>query len=151
MAVQDYELLLRVRADLMEAMAGLKGLTDELGKSEQATQTLGETAEETDARIKGVVDRAVEYQRAQRQSAAATREAAAAAKATVGAYDVQADAQRRAALEANRLAAAQYRNDINVRKAANEYAAGMAIKREEMARLAGQIDPTINALKRLND
>lgn len=55
MAVQDYELLLRVRADLLEAINGLKGLTNEIGEGDAATRKLGESADQATDRIRAMV------------------------------------------------------------------------------------------------
>lgn len=45
MAVQDYELLLRVRADLLEAISGLKGLQTSLGQTEAQVAATGASAD----------------------------------------------------------------------------------------------------------
>lgn len=45
MAVQDYELLLRVRADLLEAISGLKGLSTSLGETQAQVTATGASAD----------------------------------------------------------------------------------------------------------
>ncbi|MGC1547223.1 MAG: phage tail length tape measure family protein [Rhodanobacter sp.] len=76
MAVQDYELLLRVRADLMEAMGGLTGLTDKLGEGDSAAQKLGESADEASERIRNMVQASQDQAKAQQQANASIRQTA---------------------------------------------------------------------------
>jgi phage-related minor tail protein len=73
MAVQDYELLLRVRADLVEATNGLKGLTDQLGTGDAATQKLGESADQATDRIRAMVQASKEQAAAQERVAESMR------------------------------------------------------------------------------
>ena len=55
MAVQDYELLLRVRADLMEAVKGMDGLSTSIGGAKAASDAVGESADQASARIQKMV------------------------------------------------------------------------------------------------
>ena len=150
MSVQDYELLLRVRTDLMEAMSGLTGLTDKLGAGDSAAKKLGETADEASDRIRKMVQASRDQAQAQQASNAALKQAGQDAGAISRNYDEQAGAIKRAA-----AAQTDYNRSFNQAGgggAANTQrsTAALAAQRSEMAALANQIDPTIKALARLD-
>jgi phage-related minor tail protein len=149
MAVQDYELLLRVRADLLEAITGLKGLTSELGQGDVAAKKLGESADAASARIHAMVQASVAQQKAMEGSIASTARAVEESKRIVQSADEEAAAYTRT------RAAAQAFRDAEAARGGKASATAartveLAAQRDEMAKLAGQIDPTITALGKLD-
>ncbi|WEN13703.1 phage tail length tape measure family protein [Rhodanobacter sp. AS-Z3] len=149
MAVQDYELLLRVRADLLEAISGLKGLTTELGQGDAAAKQLGNTADTTAAKVDALAQSLKARDDANARSFDATARAAQQSKQVIADMDAEAAAHKRAG-----AAAQAYRDAESARGTANtatlERTAALAAQRTEMAKLAGQIDPTVNAMARLD-
>jgi len=148
-AVQDYELLLRVRADLIEALNGLKGLNTALGDAGAATGKLGESEAQATDRIKAMVQASRDQQQALQGAASATRDAADQSARTVAAYDQQAASAQRAAaanVDYNRSFSQAGGNTTSTASAT----AQLAAQRAEMAKLAQQIDPTVNALAKLD-
>jgi phage-related minor tail protein len=149
MAVQDYELLLRVRADLLEAISGLKGLTTELGQGDAAAKQLGATADATSAKVDALSQSLRARDDANARSFEATARAAQQSKQVIADMDAEAAAHKRAS-----AAAQAYRDAESARGTANtatlERTAALAAQRTEMAKLAGQIDPTVNAMARLD-
>ena len=102
MSVQDYELLLRVRADLMEAMQGLAGLTDQLGAGDSAAQRLSESADQASERIRRMVQASQEQATAQQQANAAIKQTAD----QVASLNRSTEAQTRAAKQSSESVAA---------------------------------------------
>ncbi|MEO7067438.1 MAG: phage tail length tape measure family protein [Rhodanobacter sp.] len=143
MAVQDYELLLRVRADLLEAVSGLKGLTTQLGEGDAAAKQLGESADQASARINAMVQSSLAQQKAMEGSNRATIQAAAASQRVVisANEEIAATTRARAATEAYRATSVS---------SGAQAAASLELRRSAMAKLAGQIDPTVAAMARLD-
>lgn len=177
MAVQDYELLLRVRADLLEALNGLKGLTNQLGQGDAAAKQLGDSAAAAGGQLDalnakagaaaastqamGAADTAAAARidalaialrardNAASEAFAKTAQAARASAVTVKNADAEAAAFRR-----TQAAALAYREAEAARGGAPaamaERTAALEAQRVAMGKLASQIDPAISALARLD-
>lgn len=144
-AVQDYELLLRVRADLMEAVKGMEGLSASIGGAKDAADAVGESADQASGRIKKMVQATSEQVQIQESARSQAERAAQTANATIRSYDDQAAAIKRAA-----DAAASYRERSAPLAGSGAAAAALETERAAMAKLAGQIDPTVAALAKLD-
>lgn len=146
---QDYELLLRVRADLLEAQRGLDGLADTLGKGSAAADGVGESAEQASARIRAMVQASLEQAKAQEAVSAAGRDTAAQISDSARQYDAAAASAQRAT-----AANTDYNRSFNQAgggaASTKGATAALAAQRAEMARLAGEIDPTVRALAKLD-
>jgi hypothetical protein len=163
MAVQDYELLLKVRADLMQAITGLKGLGDALGgtkvaaddvsesggKTAASIDAIGESADQATARLKAMV--AATSQQAQVQESVRSKTERAAAQSRTIVQNAEAEA---AAFRRTQAAAVAYREAEAARAAAPAAAAAQVAaidaQRVAMGKLASQIDPTISAMAKLD-
>ena len=145
MAVQDYELLLRVRADLMEAVKGMDGLSTSIGGAKAASDAVGESADQASARIQKMVQATSQQVQVQESARSQAERAAETARNTIKNYDDQAAAAKRAS-----DALASYRSRMATSAGTGGAAAGIAAERMEMAKLAEQIDPTLKALAKLD-
>ncbi len=145
MAVQDYELLLRVRADMLEAIKGMDGLSASIGGAKAATDSVGESADQASERIKKMVAATSQQAQVQESARSQAERAAQTANSTIKSYDDQAVAIRRAA-----DAAAAYRERSALSSGSAAAASALDTERAAMSKLAGQIDPTINALAKLD-
>ncbi|WP_458068631.1 phage tail length tape measure family protein [Rhodanobacter sp. BL-MT-08] len=149
MAVQDYQLLLKVSADLQDAINGLKGLQGSLGDAKGSADQLGESADEATARIRAMVAATSEQVQVQESARSQAERAAQTTTATIKSYDDQAAAMQRAA-----KAAQDYRNASTGASTGGvggtPAVAGLEAERAAMAKLAGQIDPTVAALAKLD-
>lgn len=90
---QDFELLLRIRADIAEAMQGVQGFSDQLGTGDAAAQKLGESLQEASARIQEMVQASLAQANAQQQSNRAIQETADQVSAVNQSYAKQTAAQ----------------------------------------------------------
>lgn len=148
MAVQDYELLLRVRADMLEAIKGMDGLSASIGGAKAAADATGESADAAAQRIQKMVAATSQQVQVQESARSQAERAAQTANATIRSYDDQANAIRRAT-----DAAAEYRArsaSATGSGSSNAAAAALDAERAAMAKLAGQIDPTVAALAKLD-
>lgn len=145
MAVQDYELLLRVRADMLEAIKGMDGLSASIGGAKVAADSVGESAAQASERIKKMVAATSQQAQVQESARSQAERAAQTANSTIKSYDDQAAAIRRAS-----DAAAAYRARSAASGGSAAAAAALDTERAAMSKLAGQIDPTINALAKLD-
>jgi phage-related minor tail protein len=96
MSAQDYELLLRVRADLMQAIQGLTGLTDQLSAGDSAAQRLGESADQASERIRRMVQASTAQAATQQQVNAAITQTAEQVVSLNRSTESQATAAKRA-------------------------------------------------------
>lgn len=94
---QDFELLLRIRADIDQAMQGVQGFTDEIGTGDAAATKLGESLQEASARIQQMVQASAAQARAQQASNAAIKETTAQVDAVSRSYAQQTAASASAA------------------------------------------------------
>lgn len=145
MAVQDYELLLRVRADLQQALQGMNGLSDSLGQVDKSARSAGESADAATARINSMVAATAKQAQVQESVRSTQERAAQAIRGTLSAYDNQG-----ATVDRTRAAVEAYRASLGKRTEATAAAAATRVQTAEMAKLAAQIDPTVAAFEKLD-
>jgi len=144
MAVQDYELLLKVRADLLDAVKGMNGLSQSIGGVSDSAKVAGESADEAAARIKAMVQTTSQQSQVVESARSIAERAAQQAKSSTVDYDAQAAAIKRSA-----DATALYRERM-AGNAGSSAIGAISSQRAELVRLVGQIDPTVAALGRLD-
>jgi hypothetical protein len=142
---QNYELLLRVRADLLQAINGMKGLTDSFEDADAAAIALEESADAAELRIQRMVQATAQQAQAQESARSLAERAAQTANTTIKSYDDQVAAIQRAT-----TAAAAYRASSGAATGGTAAVAGLEAERAAMAKLAGQINPTVAALAKLD-
>ncbi|MFK2904577.1 phage tail length tape measure family protein [Dyella ginsengisoli] len=145
MAVQDYELLLRVRADLQQALQGMNGLSDSLGQVDKSARSAGESADAATARINAMVAATAKQAQVQESVRSTQERAAQAIRGTLSAYDNQG-----ATVDRTRAAVEAYRASLGKRTEATAAAAATRAQTAEMAKLAAAIDPTVAAFEKLD-
>lgn len=143
--VQDYELLLKVRADLLDAVKGMKGLSESIGGVSDSAKVAGESADAATARIKSMVSATSQQEQVVESARSKAERAAATAKASAVDYDAQAAAIKRAS-----DATKQYRDRMAGTAGRGSSSSAIDAQRAELAKLVGQIDPTVAALGRLD-
>jgi len=147
--VQDYELLLRVRADLVAAIAGMDRMGASIGGAKANTDALGESSEAAAARISALVAATGKQAEVQESARSATERAAQATNAAIEQADRQAAVSRRAPSATAGAVASSLPVAADTAAQAARVAAVDA-QREALAKLAGQIDPTVAALNKLD-
>ena len=145
MAVQDYELLLRVRADLQQALHGMDGLSNSLGEVDKQARAAGESADQASARISAMVAATAKQAQVQESFRSQQERAAEAIRGTLNAYD-----QQRATVDRTRAAVEAYRTSVGKNAEASAAIATTRLQAAEMAKLAAQIDPAVAALDKLD-
>lgn len=96
---QDFELLMRVRADLAQAMQGVEGFSDQLGLTDDNAQKLNASLQDATARIEQMVQASLAQAKAQQESNKAIQGTADQVAAVSRSY-VQQTASSSAATEA---------------------------------------------------
>lgn len=145
MAVQDYELLLRVRADLQQALQGMDGLANSLGQVDQQARAAGESADQATDRINAMVAATAKQAQVQESVRSQQERTAQSIRSTLSAYE-----QQGASVDRTRAAVEAYRASVGKSAEASAAAAATRLQTTEMAKLAAQIDPAVAALDKLD-
>lgn len=137
--------LVDVGASLQQVNAAARETAQAQQGAAEAIAATGESAEEAAARTKAMVRASLERADAEREAQASAKRTVTANTEEAASYQRIIDWQQRWSAGATRAVQAEA-----LAEKAKENAAALEVQRAELAKLVGQIDPTVSALNKLD-